>query len=173
MALPDGSGVGLLQRCRMYDDKGRLYSLQYACLLKLMQLPQRQQSDAAALAAAWTQPPLPPRDEPPWQQRQWQPGLHADRQLAPAGEAEAAPSGEQQQQQQQRQQPGLQWAGFVSMPGGGNKFTVRFDSGTGHYMALTNPSIDRYGGNADARNILVLVSCRHRPPSYASQRLQV
>ena len=127
----------------------------------MMQQPLRQQPKAATLAAAWAQQTPPtPQDEPAWQQRQRQPGLHADDgQLAPASEVQVAPAGEQQQQEQARQpQPGLQWAGFVSMPGGGNKFTARFDSGTGQYLALTNPSIDRYGGNADARNILVLVS---------------
>jgi hypothetical protein len=44
------------------------------------------------------------------------------------------------------------------MPGGGNKFTVPYDGSTGQYLALNNPSINRYGSNADARSILVLVS---------------
>ena len=43
------------------------------------------------------------------------------------------------------------------MPGGGNKFTVRYDNMSRLYLSLTNPSIDRYGGNPDARNILMLV----------------
>ncbi|KAI7837021.1 hypothetical protein COHA_009098 [Chlorella ohadii] len=51
----------------------------------------------------------------------------------------------------------LNWQGFVEMPGGGNKFTARFDPSTRLYLALTNPSIDRYGANSDARNILALV----------------
>ncbi len=38
-----------------------------------------------------------------------------------------------------------------------HRFTARFDPSTGLYLALTNPSIDRYGANADARNILALV----------------
>ena len=55
-----------------------------------------------------------------------------------------------------RRNASLAWRGFVSMPGGGNKFSVKFDEGSGQYLALTNPSVDRYGANADARNILVL-----------------
>lgn len=37
------------------------------------------------------------------------------------------------------------------------RFTARLDPTTGLYLALTNPSIDRYGANSDARNILALV----------------
>ncbi|KAL4429835.1 hypothetical protein ABPG77_010952 [Micractinium sp. CCAP 211/92] len=54
-------------------------------------------------------------------------------------------------------QDALQWRGFVDMPGGGNRFTARWVPQARLYLALTNPSIDRYGANADARNILVLV----------------
>ncbi|PSC68514.1 glycosyl hydrolase [Micractinium conductrix] len=50
----------------------------------------------------------------------------------------------------------LRWQGFVDLPGGGNKFVCRWDPFTRRYLALTNPSIDRYGANPDARNILVL-----------------
>uniref|UniRef100_A0A1D1ZYC9 Exo-alpha-sialidase n=1 Tax=Auxenochlorella protothecoides TaxID=3075 RepID=A0A1D1ZYC9_AUXPR len=51
----------------------------------------------------------------------------------------------------------LRWQGHVFMPGGGNKFTVRYDVHSRMYLSLTNPSIDRYGVNPDARNVLVLV----------------
>lgn len=40
------------------------------------------------------------------------------------------------------------------------RFTARFDPSTGLYLALTNPSIDRYGANPDARNTLALVFSR-------------
>lgn len=33
----------------------------------------------------------------------------------------------------------------------------RYDDRTQLYLAVTNPSVDRYGSNPDARNILVLV----------------
>ena len=36
------------------------------------------------------------------------------------------------------------------------RFTARFDPATQLYLAVTNPSIDRYGANSDARNILAL-----------------
>ncbi|KAL4437386.1 hypothetical protein ABPG75_004525 [Micractinium tetrahymenae] len=51
----------------------------------------------------------------------------------------------------------LAWQDFVDMPGGGNRFTARWVPEARRYLALTNPSIDRYGSNPDARNILVLV----------------
>lgn len=50
----------------------------------------------------------------------------------------------------------LEWKGIIFMPGGGNKFAAKYDTSSGYYLALTNPSVDRYGPNADARNILVL-----------------
>lgn len=37
-----------------------------------------------------------------------------------------------------------------------HRFTARFDPATQLYLAVTNPSIDRYGANPDARNILAL-----------------
>jgi hypothetical protein len=40
---------------------------------------------------------------------------------------------------------------------------VRYDAASGRYVALTNPSIDRYGSNPDARNILVLVGAAAAP----------
>lgn len=40
------------------------------------------------------------------------------------------------------------------------RFTARLDPSTGLYLALTNPSIDRYGANADARGILALAFSR-------------
>jgi hypothetical protein len=129
--LPEG-GVGLLLRCRVYDGQGRMYDLQHACFFKLRPRPAggMAQETAAALLLAST--------------AQFHP--HGLQQRLPDVPKGRGPPGS------------LAWQGFVSMPGGGNKFIVRYDGSTGQYLALTNPSIDRYGSNPDARNILVLVS---------------
>lgn len=52
--------------------------------------------------------------------------------------------------------PQLQWKGFISMPGGGNKFNIKRDPATKLYLALTNPSIERYR-SFDQRNTVTLV----------------
>lgn len=51
----------------------------------------------------------------------------------------------------------MTWLGIVNMPGGGNNFQILFDDVSGYYVSLTNPSIDRYGQNPDARNIVTLI----------------
>lgn len=56
----------------------------------------------------------------------------------------------------------LRWRGLVPMPGGGNKFFIKKSQvsptdGEARYLALSNPSIDRYGSNFDVRNKLVLL----------------
>ncbi|MGA9912438.1 MAG: sialidase family protein [Paraburkholderia sp.] len=50
--------------------------------------------------------------------------------------------------------------GFVDMPGGGKKFTIRFDPQTKLYWSLTNAVTGSYGGHnyERARNTLALVS---------------
>ncbi|MBR4851906.1 MAG: exo-alpha-sialidase [Tidjanibacter sp.] len=37
--------------------------------------------------------------------------------------------------------------GFYTMPGGGKKFTIRFDEQSGKYWAITNPADQKYYGN--------------------------
>ena len=129
--LPEG-GVGLLLRCRVYDGQGRMYDLQHACFFKVRPQPAGRVAQQTAAG-----PPLASTAH--FQPQRPQQGL-------PVVPEEPRPPGS------------LVWQGFVSMPGGGNKFIVRYDGSTGQYMALTNPSIDRYGSNPDARNMLVLVS---------------
>ena len=47
-----------------------------------------------------------------------------------------------------------------ALPIATRRFSARLDPSTGLYLALTNPSIDRYGGNPDARSILALAFSR-------------
>ena len=147
--LPNG-GVGLLLRCRVYDGRGRMYGVQQACLYRLRPQPS---------------PRRPPR--PPVLQQATagvlRPGLTTPRGM----QARVLQQAGQEEQQQELQRhvpaqepatgPDLVWQGFIEMPGGGNKFVVRYDAVSRRYLALTNPSIDRYGSNPDARNVLVLV----------------
>jgi hypothetical protein len=168
VALPSGH-VALLLRCRVYDGQGRTYTLQHACLFLLEAAPAA--GEVAGGAAGM------PVEVVEQAANEAATGQHteAEEQWAAATEGSAA----ERRQAQRRQLAvaarqgavagpaagGLQllgpmrltWQGFVDMPGGGNKFTARFDPSTGLYLALTNPSIDRYGANPDARNILVLV----------------
>ncbi|MBN3756913.1 exo-alpha-sialidase [Paraburkholderia sp. Tr-20389] len=53
-------------------------------------------------------------------------------------------------------------SGFADMPGGGKKFTIRFDSRSGLYWSLTNSVDAGYGGSnyERARNTLALVASR-------------
>ncbi|MGO4326319.1 exo-alpha-sialidase [Cupriavidus sp. 2TAF22] len=49
--------------------------------------------------------------------------------------------------------------GFINLPGGGKKFTIRFDASSGYYLALSNAVKNDYaGGNYErARNRLSLI----------------
>lgn len=141
--LPFGGGVGLLLRCRVVDGLSRLYSLQQACLFKL----------AAAPDPTPGPEPAPQPEDATHHGRQ----LTALRARSSGGWEAAAGSGGDALPPPSPPHRPLLWHGFVDMPGGGNKFQVRFDPMSGRYLALTNPSIDRYGSNSDARNILVLV----------------
>ncbi|KAI3429841.1 hypothetical protein D9Q98_010153 [Chlorella vulgaris] len=140
--LPFGGGVGLLLRCRVVDGLSRLYSLQQACLFKL----------AAAPDPTPGPEPAPQPEDATHHGRQ----LTALRARSSGGWEAAAGSGGDALPPPSPPHRPLLWHGFVDMPGGGNKFQVRFDPMSGRYLALTNPSIDRYGSNSDARNILVL-----------------
>ena len=144
--LPEG-GAGLLLRCRVYDKQGRMYDLQHACFFKLRPRP-------AASGRQGQQAAVGPLLVPGAHSGSGLGGLRHLQQQADHGQPP------QQEPVPEAASPlgALAWQGFVSMPGGGNKFIVRYDAGTAQYLALTNPSIDRYGSNPDARNILVLVS---------------
>ena len=167
--LPEG-GAGLLLRCRVYDGQGRMYDLQHACFFKLRPRPAGGTAQQAA-AGPWLASGghlgsgqgdvrflKQQRQQQQRQQQQTKQQQQAGHQPRPREGLLGEPAG-----------PGalgsLAWQGFVSMPGGGNKFIVRYDGSTGRYLALTNPSVDRYGSNPDARNILVLVS--RQPPAAA------
>lgn len=144
--LPNG-GVGLLLRCRVYDGLGRMYGVQQACLFKLRQSGPQQRPEVPAQHGRQLA-------------EEAGGGAPSLRKLVlPQG---TKPASEQQPPQRGRAGPDeapwrLQWHGFIDMPGGGNKFLVRYDAVSRRYLALTNPSIDRYGSNPDARNVLVLV----------------
>lgn len=163
MQTPYG-GIALLLRCRVFDRSYRLYTLQHACLYRVGLAPSGSQA-AETSAGTGSSGSIDtgsrgvnsPALHSPWLLAP--PGLGSGMkalqslQLGGSGSGVDLPPG-------MEAGPGagqLLWEGFVSMPGGGNKFTVRRDDAAGLYLALTNPSIDRYGGNPDARNILTLV----------------
>lgn len=158
-----GGGIALLLRCRVYDDAGRLYGVQQACLYRLAEPAVGSAGAGAHMADANSSSgegtvSFAPDDPTAGMDRrgggralQAAPlsAAHAGSSLRAEGAANTIYGGDSLGR--------LEWGGFVDMPGGGNKFNVRWDPGTNLYLALANPSIDRYGANPDARNIVTLV----------------
>lgn len=118
VALPYGR-VALLLRCRVYDEQGRTYTLQHACLFHLEPPPAGGQATEGNHAAAQHQVAERQLAELPQQQARLQPqpqppqpgSSPAAASAAAAWAAVGAPSDPLR----------LAWQGFVDMPGGGNK----------------------------------------------------
>ncbi len=152
MLTPEGD-VALLLRCRVYDGDGGMYTLQHACLFRLVEpLHSRPSSAQSQLESSG-------RDRHKVTGRHLLRGAAEVQPQRPGAGGDAA-SGAGRALQAQSQGAGqgfLAWEGFVHMPGGGNKFMVRLDTSTGLYLALTNPGVDSLEAQPDTRNTLVLV----------------
>lgn len=127
--MGENEKLSLIMRARFYNRERQSYTLQHAVLFDVSQ--SNQTALAASLSAASSERTATASST-----------IRSSPSLSPA----SAPL----------QGLSLNNKGTIFMPGGGNKFAAKYDPATGYYLALTNPSVDRYGANPDARNILVL-----------------
>lgn len=131
---PDGR-VSLLMRCRVYNGLSKMYSVQEACLFNLVESPSNVRFNNTQLSLSW-------------QGHVFMPG-GGNKFTVRCAAGLVLP------------EDALQFKGPLHRDE--NRETVpvvtparRYDTCSQLYLSLTNPSIDRYGVNPDARNVLVL-----------------